>query len=168
MSIFAIQSHAQNAVPDMRPVEQDAAVRQVVLGIVSFTHWPAPRSQVRLCIVGNTGFSLDGAQAPVSSTAPAVVAQKIAADDPAIGTGCDALYMGKLSDTERKQVDASRAGHPILTITENDSTCTLGAMFCVRADKHRVTFDMNLDSVARSGVRVSPKVLELARKRSTQ
>jgi hypothetical protein len=40
-------------------------------------------------------------------------------------------------------------------------------MFCLSTDANRVTFDMNLDSVARSGVRVSPKVLELARKRST-
>jgi hypothetical protein len=167
MSILAMQSHAQNAVSEGAPVEQDSAVQQVVLGIISFTHWPVPRTPVRLCIVGDTRFTLDGTDTPPSSSAPAVVTRKASANDPTIGTACDALYIGKLSDAERQQVDASRAGHPILTITDNDSTCTLGAMFCLSTDKkNRVAFDMNLDSVARSGVRVSPKVLELARKRS--
>ncbi|WP_175228395.1 YfiR family protein [Paraburkholderia humisilvae] len=167
MSIVAIQSHAQNTVPDTPPIGQDAAVRQVVLGIISFTRWPQPRPQVRLCIVGDTGFTLNSAEPSASSSPPVVAARQASASDPTIGATCDALYMGALSDAERKQVDASRAGHPILTISENDPTCTLGAMFCLSTSKNRVTFDMNLDSVARSGVRVSPQVLELARKRST-
>jgi hypothetical protein len=167
MSLFAIRSHAENAVPDVPPAGQNTAVRQVVSGIISFTHWPVPRPQVRLCIVGSTGFTFDGIGTAPSMSAPAIVARKASAIDPIIGTACDAQYMGRLSDTERAQVDASRAGHPVLTISENDRTCTLGAMFCLSTDNNRVTFDMNLDSVARSGVRVSPKVLELARKRGT-
>ncbi|CAB3746031.1 YfiR family protein [Paraburkholderia solisilvae] len=167
MSIFAIPSHAQSTVSNGSPLEQDSAARQVVLGIISFTHWPAPPNPVRLCIVGSTRFALESGAAPLSPPAPDVVTRNVSADDPALGSACDALYMGKLSEAERRQVDTNRAGHPILTISDNDSTCTLGAMFCLSADRNRVKFDMNLDSVARSGVRVSPKVLELARKRST-
>jgi YfiR/HmsC-like len=167
MSISAISSRAQEPAPDASPARLDTAVQQVVLGIISFTHWPQPRTPVRLCAIGSTRFALDGIDKLASPSGPAVAARQASASDPALGTACDALYIGTLSDAERQQVDANRAGHPLLTITESDSTCTLGAMFCLTTDKNRVAFDMNLDSVARSGVRVSPKVLELARKRST-
>jgi hypothetical protein len=167
MSIFAISSRAQHPASEASPVMLDIAVQQVVLGIVSFTHWPQPRTPVRLCTVGDTRFSLEGIDKLAAPSGPAVSPRKVPANDPALGTACDALYIGALSDAERRQVDANRAGHPLLTIAESDSTCTLGAMFCLTTDKNRVAFDMNLDSVARSGVRVSPKVLELARKRST-
>jgi YfiR/HmsC-like len=167
MSIFAISSRAQDSAPDALPARLDIAVQQVVLGIISFTHWPQPRSPVRLCAVGETRFSLDGIDKLASPTGPPIETRKASANDPTLGTVCDALYIGTLSEAERRQVDGNRAGHPLLTIAESDSTCTLGAMFCLTTDKNRVAFDMNLDSVARSGVRVSPKVLELARKRST-
>jgi hypothetical protein len=167
MSIFAISSRAQSPAPDTPPANLDTAVQQVVLGIISFTHWPQPHTPVRLCIVGNTQFALDGIDRFASPSAPDVTIRNTSASDPTIGAACDVLYFGTLSDAQRQQVDASRAGHPILTIAESDRTCTLGAMFCLTTDASRVAFDMNLDSVARSGVRVSPKVLELARKRST-
>lgn len=166
MSIFAISSGAQAPAPDAPPATLNTAVQQVVLGIVSFTHWPQPRTPVRLCTVGNTRFSLDGIDKLAAPSGPAIATRKTTADDPTLGTACDALYIGALSDAERRRVDAKRAGYALLTIAESDSTCTLGAMFCLSTDANRVTFDMNLDSVARSGVRVSPKVLELARKRS--
>ena len=56
------------------------------------------------------------------------------------------------------------AGHPVLTISENDPSCTAGGMFCLNVDGERVSFDINLDAVARSGVRVHPNVLNLARR----
>ena len=167
MFILAMQGHAENAVLNNRPsVEQDSTVRRIVFGIISFTHWPAPRTSVRLCIVGETRFTLDRTDAPPPPSEPTIVVRKTSVTDPTIGVACDALYMGELSNAERKQIDASRAGQPVLTLSESDGTCTQGAMFCLHVDGYRVRFDMNLDSVARSGVRVSPKVLELALKRS--
>jgi hypothetical protein len=37
-------------------------------------------------------------------------------------------------------------------------------MFCLNVDDEPITFDINLDAVARSGVRVQPNVLKLARR----
>lgn len=59
---------------------------------------------------------------------------------------------------------AALAGHPVLTIAEHDPSCTAGGMFCLNVDGDRVSFDINLDAVARSGVRVHPNVLNLARR----
>jgi hypothetical protein len=51
----------------------------------------------------------------------------------------------------------------VLTISEHNPSCTVGSMFCLNVDGERVTFEINLDAVARSGVRVHPNVLGLAR-----
>jgi YfiR/HmsC-like len=158
--ILASPAHAQA----MPAPEYEAAVRRIVLGIISYTNWPEPRANVRLCVTGRTHFALDlpGEAPPLAELR--VVQQEMPPDVRAIGSACDALYMGELSSDERGQINAHVAGHPVLTISEHDSTCTQGAMFCLNNDAGRVTFDINLDSVARSGVRVSPNVLRLAHK----
>ncbi|VVE63879.1 hypothetical protein PAN31117_01391 [Pandoraea anapnoica] len=146
---------------------RDANVRQVVLGIISFTRWPTTPAKVRLCVAGNTDYARDLLAAQPSGSAPPVEAQRISPLEPAIGSLCDVLYLGAMSDTERRQVLANLAGHPVLTISERNDSCTVGTMFCLNIDADRVTFDINLDTVARSGVRVHPNVLKLARKPAT-
>ncbi|WP_246190200.1 YfiR family protein [Pandoraea captiosa] len=155
---------------------RDANVRQVVLGIVSFTRWPTPPARVRLCVVGQTDYTREllapqgassSAPGAASNSTPPVDAHRVSAAEPAIGSLCDALYLGAVSDAERRQVLASLAGHAVLTISERNDSCTLGTMFCLNVDAERVTFDINLDTVARSGVRVHPNVLKLARKPGT-
>ncbi|VVE89369.1 hypothetical protein PBR20603_03338 [Pandoraea bronchicola] len=146
---------------------REANVRQVVLGIISFTRWPSTPAKVRLCVSGNTDYARDLLSGPLPSSGVPVEAQRMSVADPAIGSLCDALYLGAVSDAERRQLLANIAGHPILTISERNDSCTLGAMFCLNVDPDRVTFDINLDTVARSGVRVHPNVLKLARKVGT-
>lgn len=149
------------------PPSRDANVRQVVLGIVSYTRWPVTPPKVRLCVVGTPDYARDLLAAPLPASVAPIEAQRLAAGDPALGTRCDVVYLGAMSDPERKQLYAGLAGHPVLTISERNDSCTLGAMFCLNVDAERVTFDINLDTVARSGVRVHPNVLKLARKPGT-
>ncbi|AJF00738.2 YfiR family protein [Pandoraea apista] len=146
---------------------RDANVRQVVLGIISFTRWPTPPAKVRLCVSGNTDYARDLLSGSLPSSGLPVEAQRMSVAEPAIGSQCDVLYLGTMTDAERRQVLANIAGHPVLTISERNDSCTAGAMFCLNVDPDRVTFDINLDTVARSGVRVHPNVLKLARKPGT-
>lgn len=156
-----------NATASASSGARDANVRQVVLGIISFTRWPTPPAKVRLCVAGSTDYARDllaGPQSARSATTQPVEAQRISGTEPAIGSLCDALYLGAMGDTERRQIMTNLAGHPVLTISERNDSCTAGTMFCLNVDADRVTFDINLDTVARSGVRVHPNVLKLARK----
>ncbi|TCW79791.1 DUF4154 domain-containing protein [Burkholderia sp. SRS-46] len=156
--IVATASRADSAIPPL-----DAAVRQVVLGIISFTRWPTTPVGLHLCVTGRPDYArglIDTLQA--GSTQLDV--QRVRFDDPALGMACDVVYFGTLSGDERTRVAAAVAGHPVLTIAEHDPTCTAGSMFCLNVDGERVTFDINLDAVARSGVRVHPNVLNLARR----
>lgn len=158
---------AQTPEAAVAPNARDANVRQVVLGIISFTRWPTAPAKVRLCVVGNTDYARDLLAGPLPSIGAPVEATRVLVTEPAIGSLCDALYLGTVSDAERRQLLANLSGHPVLTISERNDSCTLGVMFCLNVDPERVTFDINLDIVARSGVRVHPNVLKLARKPGT-
>ncbi|WP_233888934.1 YfiR family protein [Paraburkholderia flagellata] len=142
---------------------RDAAVRQVVLGIISFTHWPTPPGRLHLCVTGRPDYAQGLVDTLQAGSTPLEV-RRVHFDDSALGAACDVVYLGDLSDAERQQISAAVAGHPVLTIAEHDPSCTAGSMFCLNVDGERVTFDINLDAVARSGVRVHPNVLNLARR----
>jgi hypothetical protein len=141
----------------------DAAVRQVVLGIISFTRWPTPPAHLHLCVTGRPDYAQGLVDTLQAGSTPLEV-QHVPFDDSALGTTCQVVYLGDLSASERQQVSAALAGHPVLTIAEHDPSCTVGSMFCLNVDVEHVTFDINLDAVARSGVRVHPNVLNLARR----
>ncbi len=141
----------------------DSAVRQVVLGIVSFTRWPATPVRLHLCVTGKPDYA-GGLTDPLQAGSTVLDVQRVRFDDPALGIACDVVYLGTLDNDERARVRTALAGHPVLTIAEHDVSCTAGAMFCLTVEGEHVTFDINLDAVARSGVRVHPNVLNLARR----
>ncbi|MGU8078478.1 YfiR family protein [Burkholderia pyrrocinia] len=141
----------------------DSAVRQVVLGIISFTRWPTTPIRLHLCVTGRPDYAR-GLTDTLQAGSTLLDVQRVRFDDPSLGMACDVVYLGTLSDDERTRVRTAVAGHPVLTIAEHDPYCTAGSMFCLNVDGERISFDINLDAVARSGVRVHPNVLNLARR----
>ena len=141
------------------------AVTQVVLGILSYARWPVEPAQLRLCIVGPTEYTDDLVKDTTQATGRPVVVRRLLADNPAIVSECDAVYIGKLTADERSRLFASLIGHPVLSISEGGDQCTVGSLFCLRVGDEQVSFEVNLDSVARSGVRIHPSVLQLSRRK---
>jgi hypothetical protein len=149
------------------PAESRAqAVTQVVLGILSYARWPVEPAQLRLCIVGPTQYTDDLIKGTTQATGRPVVVRRLLAENPEIVNTCDAVYIGKLTADERSQLFTSLIGHPVLSISEGGDQCTVGSLFCLRVADEQVSFEVNLDSVARSGVRIHPSVLQLSRRRA--
>jgi len=146
--------------------QQTAAVSQVVLGILSFARWPQPVEVLQLCVVGPTEYADGLLQGAVQSDGLPVQARRLALDDPRLVSDCQALYLGVLSEAEHRGLFTRIAGQAVLSISEHDPECSVGTMFCLKTGGPRVGFAVNLDSVARSGVRVHPNVLKLGRRGS--
>ena len=144
------------------------AVTQVVLGILSYARWPVEPEQLRLCVVGPTEYTDDLLKGATQSTGRPVQVRRLLADAPAIGTDCDAVYVGKLTTDERNHLFAMVSGKPVLSISEGGDQCTVGSLFCLRVSDEQVSFEVNLDSVARSGVRIHPSVLQLSKRRAPE
>ena len=145
---------------DVSKADQRASsVTQVVLGILSYARWPVEPQQLRLCVVGPTEYTDDLVKGTAQATGRPVTVRRLLADNPAIAAECDAAYIGKLTSDERSRLFASLTGRPVVSISEGGDQCTVGSLFCLRVGDEQVSFEVNLDSVARSGVRIHPSVL---------
>lgn len=166
---FAGATWAADAPTSAAQAQQRAkAVTQVVLGIFSYARWPVAPAPLRLCLVGPTEYADDLIKGDVQYAGQPLQGRRLLADDGQLAAACDAVYIGKLDQAQRERLFHALNGHPVLSISEADDLCTVGSLFCLRVGEQQVTFDVNLDSVARSGVRIHPSVLQLSRRRAAQ
>ncbi|BBK31100.1 uncharacterized protein DUF4154 [Stella humosa] len=157
-------SRAEGQTPSAQPVDARAgAMWAIVRGIISYTRWPADPDPVRLCVVGRSDDAADWPATTRTTPGRTILVTRFAAPDPGIGQACDAVHVGELAEGELPHLMSAIAGRPILTVFERDPACRSGGMFCLRTEGDRLAFQMNLDAVARSGTRVNPRVLRLAR-----
>lgn len=139
---------------------KDNAVNRVVAGIISFTYWPGLKTLPQLCLLpGSHHYSITP---PAAGDAYHVVSLDSGAE---LQTRhCDAVYFGEQPAQEQVILLEKVRNRPVLAISENNPDCTIGASFCLILKKEGVSFSVNIDSLARSGVRVNPEVLLLSRK----
>ncbi|MCU0072891.1 YfiR family protein [Pseudomonas koreensis] len=166
LCLFASVAAAQTPASAGLAEQRAKSVTQVVLGILSYARWPVEPAQLRLCIIGPTEYTDDLVKGTTQATGRPVTVRRLLADNPAIVSECDAVYIGKLTTDERSRLFTSLIGHPVLSISESDDQCTVGSLFCLRVGDEQVSFEVNLDSVARSGVRIHPSVLQLSRRKT--
>ena len=168
LCLFSAQLFAESQLPASMAEQRARSVTQVVLGILSYARWPVEPDQLRLCLLGPTQYTDDLVKGTTQATGRPVVVQRLLADNPNIVNACDALYIGKLTPDERGRLFTALTGHPVLSISEGGDQCTVGSLFCLRVTDEQVSFEVNLDSVARSGVRIHPSVLQLSRRRAPE
>ncbi|MDB6049035.1 MAG: hypothetical protein JWR17_1781 [Pseudomonas sp.] len=167
LSLFFNQAWAQTTSDSaaINTAQQRAvSVTQVVLGILSYARWPVEPQQLRLCVIGPTEYTDDLLKGTTQATGRPVLVQRHLVTDPRMTSECDALYIGTIAADERTQLFGNLAGHAVLSISEQSDQCTVGSMFCLQVTDSQVSFEVNLDSVARSGVRIHPSVLQLSRR----
>ncbi|RMX08034.1 YfiR family protein [Corticibacter populi] len=160
-----LAADAQEETPrELAPHERQLA--RIVYGILSFSHWPQPMPHRVLCVLGSTSYSPILAAEPARQQTPAWTVRAVrspAANDLLYQT-CDAMYVGALPDAENRALWLQMQGRPVVTIKEQSAYCDEGALFCLYFHEDgRIGFQVNLDAVARSGIRVDPQVLKLAR-----
>ena len=166
--VLSAPALAQSQAQPNRAEQRAKAVTQVVLGILSYARWPVEPAQLQLCVVGPTQYTDDLLKGATQSSGRPVHVRRVLAKNPAITTDCNALYVGTLSDAERSQLFDSLSGKAVLSISEQGDQCTVGSLFCLRVGDEQVAFEVNLDSVARSGVRIHPSVLQLSRRKAVE
>jgi hypothetical protein len=161
-------SHAQTQPrSDATTLQRPQEIAQFIAGISSYVRWPAVYPELQMCVVGDTKYAsalLDGS---ASALVPRMRAKRIGAKSDVVSLECNLVYIGSLSNAERDKLLARLNGQPILSISEPEISCTVGSMFCLKFRDGQISFDVNLDAIARSGLRVHPSVLQLARHRAS-
>jgi hypothetical protein len=148
------------------PVNPDpaprASVGAVVAGIVSYTRWPGEAASIRLCTVGRGPGVDELLHTELGSMQRPVAVRALAAVGQARGE-CEAVYVAGVASGTGRDVMKLLAGQPVLLLGEGAEFCSDGGMFCLEPGASTVRFNANLDAIARSGLRVNPLVLRIAR-----
>lgn len=140
---------------------QDNAVREMVSGIISYTRWPSLNGKPTLCIFSSSAYvsTLQKGEADAWPYVPVMIQN----EQEALTARCDVLYFGLEPPERQQEIIQQLSPRPLLTLSEQNPDCALGSAFCLQIRPQRVTFSVNLDALSRSGVRVNPDVLMLAR-----
>jgi len=149
-----------------QPAPQRAElVARVVFSLLGYARWPVEREAVRLCVDNASRYSARLMEGGTLATGRPVQPRQIDVLADALQPGCDALYVGVMNKAWRKRLSADLTGRPVLVIAEEDFECEVGSMFCLNIRETQVSFRVNLDTLARSGVHVHPGVLQLGRRK---
>lgn len=135
-------------------------VAEAVLGILAHTRWPPGTARpLTLCLNERSVSALELRSLP-DSVPPGKLAP-VRLLDPAdeLPAGCDAIYLG--SGPLAAETLTRLIGRPVLSMGEGSDFCSRGGMFCLVPRSSGLRIEVNLDTVARSGLHVHPQVLKL-------
>jgi hypothetical protein len=134
---------------------------RTVGSILAYSRWPAAPDPVRLCVIGAASHAaLLNGPLPGGIT---VSRRNLPAGSSDAAIMCDALYLGNLPLSEMRATIGTVRGRPVVTIAEDDPDCRSEAMFCLVFGQAALSFEMNIDAISRSAVRIDPRVLRMAR-----
>ena len=141
-------------------------LRETLAGILAYTRWPVEPDPLRLCVIGDSPHADKLLQQGMAPTVPLAVMVRRPQPDTAVAAQCDAVYVAVLDASNWRSLLPELAGRPVLTVCERSEPCTAGGMVRLQLDpaEHQVRFEVNLDAVARSTVRIHPLVLKLGRR----
>jgi len=147
----------------MAPGDEGArqATGHLVRSILEYTRWPARPDPIRLCVVGPALYRFSSSQFTIGDGRN-VAPRALPASDTAAAKSCDALYLGDIGLDRTRAWSTAVRGAAVVTITQADPACASEAMFCLIYGKREMSFEINVDALARSQVRVDPRVLRLA------
>lgn len=153
---------AQAGTP-LAAADSEFAPAEVVSRIVAYTRWPGEPRPLVACI----SRQADDAAALVARLhapeAPRPMVARDIAVDTVVPSICDLVYFMGWTPARQQAALRDLAQRPVLTIGPGADFCSDGGMFCLDSRSDGTHFEVNLDAVARSGLRVHPQVLRLAR-----
>jgi hypothetical protein len=137
-----------------------------LLNFTKFIEWPAeafasPGSPVSICILGEDSFgsTLDQIVSGEAINGRKVTAQRIKRAPPP--RTCQILFVSK-SEREAARI-LPELGPGVLTVGERDTFIREGGMIAFVIENRRVRFDINQIVAEKAGLKLSSKLLSVAR-----
>ena len=137
-----------------------------------FSEWPesklrASETRLNFCILGENPFtrvaldaiegkSVKGRKLQIKNY-PRGLLSEDALD------ACHIVYVGQSEQLRQKSIIKSLANKPILTVSDITGFSQSGGMITLVKTGQQVHFEINPDAIARAGLRISSKLLELAK-----
>lgn len=140
----------------------------MLYNLTRFVEWPPaaypePQAPIQLCILGRD---------PFGSSLTSIVLKQTVNGRPVLirhsqnDKGIRACHLLYISSSERKatvQIFSTLKGSSVLTVGEMTQFAAHGGMIQFSLEDQQVRFDINLDAASRAGLKISSRLLVLAR-----
>jgi hypothetical protein len=156
---------AAPAVSGAQSVTQPALRAAFLYNFAKFTEWPgsSPSAPLTLCVLDD-GPVEDALNELVASSTVNGRAVAISRDvsGPRL-RNCQILYVGDMTSGRTSAILEELRGAPVLTVSNGDDFVRNGGMVGLFVEDGRMRFIVNPDTAQRAGVRLSSKLLQLAK-----
>lgn len=131
-----------------------------------FVEWPASaftdeHSSLKICVVGKDPFgkSLEAVVREEVAGRKLTVWQKESMSNPA---GCQILFISRSEGERLTEILSAVRGLPVLTVSDTQGFLEQGGIINFILEGSKVRFEINQESAARAGLKISSKLLRLA------
>jgi len=132
-----------------------------------FVDWPPEAfpdpSSLRICVLGDDPFggSLQAVTGEQVGGHKLIVTRTESLARPA---GCQVLYISRSEREHLPQILAAVKDSPVLTVADTDGAAERGAIINFVLEGSKVRFEINTDSADRAKLKISSKLLQLAKR----
>ncbi len=148
--------------PTVAAADSEWSAPEVVARILHYTRWPGSPRPLTLCIPRQSD-SAAGLLQRLQTADDGRARTTLAIDaDRLLPPGCDLVFFEGWSPAGQQAALRRLSNRPVLTIGRGAEFCSDGGLFCLESRPGGTRFEVNLDAVARSGLRIHPQVLRLA------
>jgi hypothetical protein len=158
------------AVPGAAPAQtaEEYAVKAAFLyNFAKFVDWPPAAfpdpSNLKICVLGDDPFG-----GSLETVAGEQVAGRklnvVRTDSTSKLAGCQILFISRSERERIPQILAAVKGSPVLTVGDTQKFADDGVIINFILEGSKVRFEINTDSAERARLRISSKLLQLARR----
>jgi hypothetical protein len=134
-----------------------------LLNFAKFVEWPAASELFEFCIIGHDEMaSLLETQLAGKSILSRPIAIRKGPSSRELSS-CSIVYIGRAEKKMVPQIANSIAGKQILTVSEFPELGAKGITISFFSDEERIRFEIHLGAMKRSGLKISSKLLQVAR-----
>ena len=165
-ALAATLSPSAAALQDGGSGTAEAGIKAAFLfNFTKFVEWPgtAPPGAFQICTIADAGFDAIVTRTVSGEITDGRPILRATPETPELARTCHILF---ISRNENAQVDrwmAAVRGQPVLVVGESKRAEDAGAHITFVIEDNRVKFDVNDDAAARAGLRISSKLLRVAR-----
>jgi len=163
--LFAFLLLSSGSLAYAEPTEYEVKAA-FIYNFAKFVDWPpklgGDAHPLRLCVLGKNPFG----SALEEIKGKAVKERKLEVallDLAASARECDLLFISASAEKHLERIVALSRGAEVVTIGDTEGFAQQGVMINFYSENGKVRFEINLDTVRRGGLKVSSKLLILAR-----
>jgi len=139
-----------------------------LFNFAKFVEWPSgafatDHSPISICILGDNPFggSLEKAVFGQSANGRPLMTRQVAS--PKEAGDCQMVFVSPSEQNHFTQIIGNLQGKSVLTVADSDAFAEQGGMIQFYIDNHRVRFEVNVNACTNAHLKVSSKVLALAK-----